>query len=64
MLSTNSILSLDQGKLFLKPKNEDDYYARYVTAADKAKPAVQQNLRTGSFLGFAWVGAVWLANLL
>ena len=56
MLSTNSILSLDQGKLFPKPKNEDDYYARYVTTADKAKPAVQQKPRTGSFLGFAWVG--------
>ncbi len=42
MLSVNSITSLDQGKLFCAPKNEDDFYARFTTASDKAKPAIQR----------------------
>lgn len=56
MLSIISIISLDQGKLFPKPKNEDDYFARYLTAADKAEPTVLQKPRSGNFLGSAWGG--------
>ncbi len=29
MLSTQNILSRDQGKLYAKPMTEDDYYARF-----------------------------------
>ena len=42
MLSTLSILSTDQGKLFRKPQSEDAYYARFggtrETAEDAAEP--------------------------
>ncbi len=57
MLSIFSITSLDQGKLFPKPKNEDDYYARYMTAADKAEPAVHQKPGVWNFLNIDWV--IW-----
>lgn len=61
MLSIISIISLDQGKLFPKPKNEDDYYARYTSAADKAKPTVQRKPRAWSFLGFEFGGPLAIA---
>jgi hypothetical protein len=54
MLSIVSITSRDQGKLFPQPKTEDDYFARYLTAADRAEPAVQQTRQVGIFQGFAW----------
>ena len=41
MLSTTSILSLDQGKLFPQPKTDDAYYARYTRKGtpDAPEPA-------------------------
>lgn len=53
MLPVNSITSLDQGKLFCAPKNEDEFYARFMTAADKAAPASQKETRNWNFLKFA-----------
>lgn len=61
MLTTNSILSMDQGTLYTKPKSEDDYYARYTSAADKAEPTVQQKPRAWSFLGFEFGGPLAIA---
>ena len=54
MLSTISITSLDQGKLFPKPNNEDEYFARDLTAADKAAPKVQQTHRGVNLPRFSW----------
>ena len=56
MLSTQNILSFDQGKLFAKPRNEDAYYARYMTAADKVEPAVPQQPRSWNLVRFALGG--------
>lgn len=56
MLSIISITSLDQGKLFPKPKNEDEYFARYLTAADKAEPKGPQTHHSVNFPRFAWAG--------
>ena len=53
MLSTNTILSLDQGKLFAKPKSEDEYYGRYLKEAQK--PNVEQR-HAWHFLGWEWGG--------
>ena len=39
MTTPLSILSLDQGKLFPQPKNEDDYYARFAGKPVKATKA-------------------------
>ncbi len=49
MLSTTSILSRDQGKLFPKPKSEDEYYARFVT-----KDSHQYVAKLKSVWRFSW----------
>ena len=54
MLSVNSILSLDQGKLLAHLKTEDAYYARFVTR-DAPKPSVEKR-RAWHFLGLEWGG--------
>ena len=41
MLSTTSILSRDQGKLFSKPKSEDEYYSRFA-AKTTPKPRLEK----------------------
>ena len=55
MLSTQNILSLDQGKLFPKPRNEDEYYARFAGRADVAGESAktrQWTLWDVAFLAF------------
>lgn len=56
MLSVNSILSFDQGKLFANPRNEDEFYARYMTVADKVEPAVPQQPRSWNLVRFSLGG--------
>lgn len=53
MLPVNSITSLDQGKLFCAPKTEADFYARFMTAADKAAPVSPKGFRSWNFLKLA-----------
>ena len=52
MLSTNSILSLDQGKLFPKPMSEDEFYARFIPKHAPAK--AEKELRLWGFLRDQW----------
>ena len=51
MLSTNSVLSLDQGKLFPKAKNADEYYARF-SGKEPAAPEAAFKPRRWYFLEF------------
>ncbi len=54
MLSTQNILSFDQGKLHPKGQTEDEFYARFV-AKDAPKPGVEKR-QAWHFLGLEWGG--------
>ena len=54
MLSTQNILSLDQGKLFPHDKTEDAFYARFA----RETPPLEER-EHWHFLGFEFLLPVW-----
>ena len=55
MLSANSILSLDQGKLLAHLKNEDDYYAHFAPP----EKAPSEARKFWHFLGIGFLLPAW-----
>jgi hypothetical protein len=51
MLSTTSILSLDQGKLLKAPKSDEEYFARFAPA----KPRLPRLVKPWPRLSLVWL---------